>query len=156
MDIIFTPWRYSYITGADRPAGCVFCNLPKETDDRNNLILYRAELNYVIMNLFPYSNGHLMVVPFHHEPWLKNLDQPTSSEMMELAKLAQIALEKEYQPDGFNIGWNLGKSAGAGVAEHLHLHVVPRWSGDASFMSVIGETRTIPEDLGVSYEKLLK
>jgi ATP adenylyltransferase len=127
-----------------------------EQKDAENNILYRDSLNYVILNLFPYTNGHLMIVPFKHEGSLSELAPATSSEMMELAKQALRALEQEYHPDGFNVGFNLGRSAGAGVAEHIHLHVVPRWSGDANFLTVIGETRVMPEDLATTYEKLKK
>lgn len=156
MEILWTPWRYSYIVGEERPAGCIFCSLPEHGDDRETLILHRGSLNYVIMNLFPYSNGHLMVVPFAHEPDLKALDDDATAEMMKLAKTVQGVLEGEYNPDGFNIGWNMGKCAGAGVAGHVHLHIVPRWSGDAGFMTVIGETRIVPEDLMATYDRLKK
>ncbi|MGD9681836.1 MAG: HIT domain-containing protein [Candidatus Obscuribacterales bacterium] len=156
MEILWTPWRYSYIVGEERPPGCIFCGLPEQGDDRETLILHRGSLNYVIMNLFPYSNGHLMVVPFVHEPDLKTLDDDATAEMMKLAKRVQAVLESEYNPDGFNIGWNLGKCAGAGVAGHVHLHIVPRWSGDAGFMTVIGETRIVPEDLMSTYDRLKK
>ncbi|HEY9783997.1 MAG TPA: HIT domain-containing protein [Candidatus Obscuribacterales bacterium] len=156
MEFIWTPWRYQYVATVDKKTDCVFCRLPSEGDDRNNLILLRARLNYIVMNLYPYSSGHIMVVPFHHEASLAALDAETTHEMIELAKHAQRVLEAEYHPHGFNIGWNLGKAAGAGVQEHNHLHIVPRWHGDANFVSVLGETRILPEDLHATYDKLVK
>lgn len=156
MEHLWTPWRFGYIVGTERTPGCPFCVLPKETDDRKNLIVYRGEHNFIILNLFPYTNGHLMVVPFLHEASLKNLDEATTAEGMELTKWALRAMEEEYRPEGFNIGWNLGRTAGAGVADHLHQHIVPRWLGDSSFLTVIGETRILPEDLYETYDKLVK
>ena len=119
-------------------------------------MVHRAELNFVILNLYPYTSGHLMIAPYQHEASLAAVDQATTTEMIELAKRAQTALEAEYHPDGFNIGMNLGRSAGAGVADHLHLHVVPRWSGDANFVSIVGETRVLPEELATTHQKLKK
>ncbi|MFY9573300.1 MAG: HIT domain-containing protein, partial [Blastocatellia bacterium] len=119
-----------------------------------NYVLHRAELNFIILNLFPYTSGHLMIVPYEHQASLAAASGAATTEMIELAKRAQLALETEYHPDGFNIGMNLGRSAGAGVADHLHLHVVPRWSGDANFVSIVGETRVLPEDLETTYLKL--
>lgn len=156
MEYIWSPWRYKYIASADREPGCVFCRAINDNDDPGRLVLHRARLNFVILNLFPYTSGHLMVVPYEHEASLAEVSSETTAEMMELAKRAQRALEAEYNPDGFNVGMNLGRSAGAGVADHLHLHVVPRWTGDANFVSIIGETRVLPEDLPATYEKLKK
>ncbi|MBX9693940.1 MAG: HIT domain-containing protein [Cyanobacteria bacterium] len=156
MEYLWTPWRFSYVTGLDRPTGCVFCMLIKEDSDEKNLIVHRAEHNFVIMNLFPYSNGHVMVLPYAHLASLTDLDEATTTEMMELCKRIQRVLEVEYKPNGFNVGFNLGKCAGAGIAEHLHMHIVPRWIGDANFVSVIGETRMMPEDLLSSYNKIAK
>ncbi len=112
--------------------------------------------NLVVLNLYPYTSGHLMIAPYEHQASLAAVSEAATTEMIELAKRAQLALEAEYHPDGFNIGMNLGRSAGAGVADHLHLHVVPRWTGDANFVSVVGETRVLPEDLATTYEKLKK
>jgi ATP adenylyltransferase len=154
MEHIWSPWRYQYISTADRQPGCVFCRFPGEQRDAENYIVHRAAANFVILNLFPYTSGHLMIVPYAHIGSLAGLEKATTGEMIELAKVAQSALEAEYHPDGFNIGMNLGRSAGAGIAEHLHLHVVPRWVGDANFVSVVGETRVLPEDLRTTYEKL--
>ena len=154
MEHIWSPWRYKYIASAGHEEGCVFCRIEHVHLDAENYLVHRAPLNFIILNLFPYTSGHLMIVPYRHEASLASLDIPTTTEMIELSKRAQTALETEYHPDGFNIGMNLGRSAGAGVADHLHLHVVPRWSGDANFVSIIGETRVLPEDLATTYQKL--
>jgi ATP adenylyltransferase len=154
MDHIWSPWRYKYIATADRQEGCVLCQIEQEHKDAENYVVHRARLNFILLNLFPYTSGHLMIVPYEHQASLAALDEATTTEMIELAKRAQNALEAEYHPDGFNIGMNLGRSAGAGIADHLHLHVVPRWSGDANFVSVVGETRVLPEDLAATCEKL--
>jgi len=154
MDHIWSPWRYKYIVNADRQEGCVLCRIAQEPDDVGNYVVHRARLNFILLNLFPYTSGHLMIVPYEHQASLAAVDAATTTEMLELAKRAQAALEAEYHPDGFNIGMNLGRSAGAGIADHLHLHVVPRWSGDANFVSVVGETRVLPEDLATTCQKL--
>jgi ATP adenylyltransferase len=156
MEHIWSPWRYHYIASADKQTGCVLCRIQQEGSDRENLIVHRANLNFIVLNMFPYTSGHLMIVPYVHKAMLTDVSEATTTEMMELAKRAQLALANEYKPDGFNIGMNLGRSAGAGVANHIHLHVVPRWTGDANFVSVIGETRVLPEDLVTTYEKLKK
>lgn len=155
MDHIWSTWRYKYIASADKETGCVFCRACAG-NDRDSLIVYRGDLNFIILNLYPYTSGHLMIVPYEHTASLAATSLETTTEMMEMAKRAQTALEAEYHPDGFNIGMNLGRSAGAGVADHLHLHVVPRWTGDANFVSIVGETRVLPEDLATTYEKLKK
>jgi ATP adenylyltransferase len=154
MDHLWSPWRYKYIATADQQEGCVLCRINQEHKDDENYVVHRARLNFIILNLFPYTSGHLMIVPYDHKPMLADVDEATTTEMIELAKDAQTALEEEYHPDGFNIGMNLGRSAGAGIADHLHLHVVPRWSGDANFVSVVGETRVLPEDLSSTFGKL--
>jgi ATP adenylyltransferase len=158
MEHIWSPWRYKYIASADSSSerGCVFCRAVEKDSDREYLIVYRGQLNFVILNLYPYTSGHLMIVPYEHTASLAQVSSDTTTEMMELAKIAQRALETEYRPEGFNIGMNLGKSAGAGVAEHLHLHVVPRWTGDANFVSIVGETRVLPEELATTYDRLKK
>lgn len=156
MDFVWNPWRYAYISGEKRRAGCVFCDLPAENKDDEHYIIYRGRLCYIILNIFPYTSGHLMVVPFEHQSSLAELDDDTTNEMMQLAKRAQVALRDEYKPDGFNIGMNLGASAGAGIAQHLHLHAVPRWIGDGNFMSVIAETRMLPELLSETQNRLRK
>ena len=154
MDHLWSPWRYKYIASADRQEGCVFCRIEQEHKDAENYLVYRARLNFIILNLFPYTSGHLMIVPYEHVASLASVNEATTAEMIQLAKRAQLALEAEYNPDGFNIGMNLGRSAGAGVADHIHLHVVPRWSGDANFVSIVGETRVLPEDLETTRAKL--
>jgi ATP adenylyltransferase len=156
MEHIWSPWRYKYIASADSEPGCVFCRVQQQGTDPENLIVYRGQKDFIILNLFPYTSGHLMIVPYEHVASLPEMDLAATAEMMELAKRAQSALEAEYHPDGFNIGMNLGRSAGAGVADHLHLHVVPRWTGDANFVSILGETRVLPEDLQTTYQKLKK
>jgi ATP adenylyltransferase len=156
MEHIWTPWRYKYVASVDSEPGCVFCRVQQQGTDPDNLIVHRGQKNFIILNLFPYTSGHLMIVPYEHIASLAATDLATTAEMMELAKRAQSTLEAEYRPDGFNIGINLGRSAGAGVADHLHLHVVPRWSGDANFVSIVGETRVLPEDLPTTYQKLKK
>ena len=154
MDHLWSPWRYKYIASVDKTDECVFCRINREQKDAENFVVHRARLNFIVLNLFPYTSGHLMIVPYEHKASLVDFDTATTTEMLELAKRSQLALEAEYHPDGFNIGMNLGRSAGAGVADHLHLHVVPRWSGDANFVSIVGETRVLPEDLAATYLKL--
>ncbi len=156
MEHLWTPWRFKYVIGSERPPGCVFCVLPAESQDEKNLILHRGQHTFVILNLFPYNTGHLMIVPYIHEAKLFVLDDVVSNEMMTMSKKCQAAFEQEYRPDGMNVGLNLGKCAGAGIAEHVHMHVVPRWIGDASFMGVIGETRLMPEELSVTYSRMRK
>jgi ATP adenylyltransferase len=156
MDHLWSPWRYKYIASVDKTDECVFCRINREQKDAENFVVHRARLNFIVLNLFPYTSGHLMIVPYEHKASLVDFDTATTTEMLELAKRSQLALEAEYHPDGFNIGMNLGRSAGAGVADHLHLHVVPRWSGDANFVSIVGETRVLPEDLAATYLKLTK
>lgn len=156
MDHLWSPWRYRYIATADKVEGCVFCRIRDAMKDDENYVVARGQLNFVILNLFPYTSGHLMVVPYEHTASFADLNAAAMAEMMVLAQQAQRALESEYHPDGFNIGMNLGRAAGAGVADHLHLHVVPRWSGDANFVSIVGETRVLPEDLAMTCAKLKK
>lgn len=157
MDHIWSPWRFRYVATAGSSTDCVFCRVnvePSLENDRQNLVVHRGRFNFLILNLFPYSSGHLMIATYAHEGSLSRVDQDTTTEMIELAKRAQSALELEYRPDGLNIGFNLGRAAGAGVAEHLHLHVVPRWIGDANFVSIVGETRVLPEDLHTTYDRI--
>ncbi len=156
MDVLWSPWRYDYITGIGAAkTGCVFCNiLNSSASDEEKYILKRAEFNFVILNIFPYATGHLLIVPYAHIADLSALDKKSSDELMDLTKCTQTALNETYRPEGFNLGMNLGRSAGAGVADHLHMHVLPRWSGDVNFMTSIGETRTMPEDLKTTYQKL--
>jgi ATP adenylyltransferase len=158
VDYVWSPWRYHYIRanadGEHLRDGCVFCRAASSGDDAAALVVARGESVYVILNLFPYTSGHLMVVPYAHVASLDDLGEAALAEMMSLVTRSQKALDALYRPDGYNIGMNLGKAAGAGIEQHLHMHVVPRWVGDANFISVVGETRVIPEDLGTTYEKL--
>ena len=154
MDYLWTPWRYRYITDATKDDRCIFCDALALGDDAKGLILLRGEKNFAILNRFPYTTGHVMIVPFAHVSDVSGCDAVTLTEMMQLTQRVQAALASTYNPDGYNLGMNLGRCAGAGVTGHLHLHVVPRWFGDSNFMTSIAETRMHPEDLEVTYQKL--
>ncbi len=144
----------TYIENADKEEGCVFCNAQARQDSPENLIVYRGQLAYVILNRFPYTSGHLMVVPFVHQPDLEKLDSATRAEMMELTARAMTVLRRIYNPQAFNMGANIGEAAGAGVKEHVHLHIVPRWKGDTNFMSSLANTRVLPESLDVTWQRI--
>src|SRR5688500_4675371 len=155
MDLLWSPWRLQYVTRGDdtRESGCVFCQAPR-LPESESLLVFTGHSSYVILNLYPYNSGHLMVVPFRHVATLAGL---TSAEMDEVGRLMQrceVALTEAYKPHGFNVGVNLGKPAGAGVLDHVHVHVVPRWSGDSNFMTVVGDMRVLPESLGESAARL--
>lgn len=161
MDRLWTPWRYQYIKGAgadestESAPACIFCALRDDkANDERNLVVHRASFNYIVLNRYPYTNGHILIIPYEHTAELEAVSKPATDEMMDLAKQAQGVLRAAYRPEGFNLGMNLGRAAGAGVAGHVHLHLLPRWTGDANFMSNIGETRVLPEDLATTYEKL--
>ena len=156
MDRLWSPWRYQYVSKSGAAAGCIFCIKSSEKRDEENLILYRGAHNFVLLNLYPYSTGHLMVAPYEHIASLAPASEPILSEMMQLARQAEIHLRKLYSPHGFNLGMNLGESAGAGVPGHIHMHVLPRWGGDTNFMTTVAETRVMPEGLDVTYPKLRK
>jgi len=143
-----------YIENSKKEAGCVFCNAQAQADSAENLIAFRGKLSYVILNRFPYTSGHLMVIPFQHTSTLEELDADTRAEMMELTSRCTTELGKIYKPQGFNVGINIGEAAGAGVLGHIHIHIVPRWAGDTNFMSAIGETRVLPESLEQTYERV--
>ena len=153
---IWAPWRLAYVKDAskDIEEECIFCAKPAQDDDVANLIVHRGEHSFVILNLFPYTNGHLMVAPYAHVGRLQDLPAETTAEMMALAQRAMGRLEEVYEPHGFNVGFNQGRVAGAGVEHHIHLHVVPRWGGDTNFMPVIADTRVMPQTLEQSYEAL--
>ncbi len=153
MDYLFTPWRYAYVSGAVPATGCIFCNAPKETDEKS-LIVHRGTHCYVILNTFPYTNGHVMIVPYVHLDELHKLPVDAAQEMMSLTQRLEAVLRELYRPDGLNLGMNLGKAAGAGVAGHIHMHILPRWVADANFVSVIGETRVLPEALEMTWERV--
>ena len=157
MDVLWSPWRYDYITGSGgaKTDACVFCEVLKNSaSDEKKFILKRAEFNFVILNIYPYTTGHLMVIPYAHLADPAAADKQTTDEMMDITKQAQEVLAEVYKPDGLNLGMNLGKAAGAGVAGHFHMHVLPRWIGDVNFMTAIGQTRTLPESLQSTYAKL--
>lgn len=156
MDFLWTPWRYRYIADARKDEHCVFCEALALKDDTKAQIVLRGKLCFVILNRFPYTSGHVMIVPYAHVAELYDCDPQALSEMMQLAQRTQKALQSVYHPQGFNLGMNLGRCAGAGVTGHLHLHLLPRWTGDANFMSTVGETRLEPEDLSQTFEKLRK
>jgi ATP adenylyltransferase len=154
MDHLWSPWRYQYVQKEKASAGCVFCQAAADGRDEENLVVHRARKNYVILNRYPYSTGHLMVIPYEHVDMLQYASEETLQEMMLLTQRAQIHLREVYRPPGFNLGMNLGESAGAGIAEHIHMHVLPRWPGDTSFITTVAETRVLPEDLMVTWRKL--
>jgi ATP adenylyltransferase len=151
---LWSPWRMKYIENHTKQDACIFCQAAEQHDDPANLILFRGQRAFVILNRFPYTTGHLMVVPYAHKADLALLDVATRAEMIELVTQANLVLGKAYQPDGFNIGANIGSAAGAGVADHVHIHVVPRWVGDSNFMSTLGDTRVLPETLEDTYKRL--
>lgn len=154
MKVLWAPWRIKYITG-DKEEGCIFCQKPKEGNDKDNLILYTGETGFIIMNRYPYSNGHLMTVPYKHTNNFSDLTQEERLELMNLTAKC-IDILQVIKPEGFNIGMNLGRTGGAGIDDHLHFHVVPRWNGDTNFMPVIGDVRVMPEYLEETYETLSK
>ena len=155
MDFIWSPWRYDYLASAgEKPHSCVFCVGEDRSIDAERLIVFRGAHNFIILNLFPYTSGHAMVAPYEHLETITSAKTEQLAEMMQLAQRVIQALQTLYKPDGFNIGMNLGHAAGAGIREHFHLHVVPRWLGDANFVSVTGETRVLPEELHITYERM--
>lgn len=154
MDYLWTPWRYRYVADASKDDRCIFCDALAARDDARTLIVLRGEKNFVILNRYPYTSGHLLVVPYAHVADLASAELETLSEMMRIAQRVQAALEKTYRPQGYNLGINLGRAAGAGITGHLHLHILPRWAGDANFMTVAGETRVEPEDLATTFERM--
>lgn len=156
MDLLWTPWRREFVQGAtaDDHNACFLCTGPAAHDDRANLILLRGERAFVIMNRYPYNTGHLMIAPYAHTADLPNLDSATAQELMALVQRCVGVLQQAYQPQGFNLGMNLGKAAGAGVPDHLHMHALPRWTGDTSFLPIVGNTRALPETLDQTYARL--
>ena len=154
MDYIWSPWRYRYVSEGAKDDRCIFCRAIEENDDAKTLIVFRGEKNFIILNRYPYTSGHVMLVPYVHAGDLAELPADVLAEMMLLAQKTKRALEKLYNPDGYNLGMNLGHAAGAGITGHLHLHVLPRWFGDSSFMSVVSETRVEPEALSTTFSRL--
>ena len=153
MDYLWTPWRYAYVSTTEKASGCVFCDAVKE-DDAKARIVFRGKLCYVILNTFPYTPGHVMIVPYAHLDDLQKLPSEAANEMMALSQRMESVLRELYHPDGINLGMNIGKAAGAGIAGHIHMHVLPRWVADANFMSVVGETRVLPETLDVTWGRM--
>jgi ATP adenylyltransferase len=155
MERLWTPWRMQYISNAaEPPSGCLFCELPKQTNDADNLLLRRGERCFSLLNLYPYNSGHAMVAPYQHSADFEGLAPEIAADVFAEAQRLVAALRTEYHPHGFNLGLNLGQAAGAGIPDHLHLHVVPRWSGDANFMPLLADTKVLPESLQQTYARL--
>lgn len=154
MKRIWSPWRMKYIENHEKQEGCIFCNALARVDNADNLIIKRGKLAFVILNLYPYTSGHIMVAPMAHHSSLEFLDPNSRAEMMELVSESMVVLKAIYHPQAFNVGANIGEAAGAGEPGHVHLHIVPRWVGDTNFMSTLGETRVLPEALDRTYERI--
>lgn len=156
MQVLFTPWRFPYLTSpkSEQPAGCIFCIAATSDDTRETLTVYRGTYALVMLNKYPYTNGHIMVAPIAHEALLMQSTDASLRALIRLTAESQRILSDVYHPDGFNIGMNFGQVAGAGVADHYHMHIVPRWAGDSNFMTVTARTRLVPEELGVTFDKL--
>jgi len=162
MDYLWTPWRYAYVKSADSTPGCVFCGLLSNSDetggeagnDRKKWIVHRGQQCFVVLNTYPYNSGHVMIIPYAHLDELRKLPSAAAHEMMDLSQKVEAALREVYRPDGINLGMNIGKAAGAGVAGHIHMHILPRWVADSNFMTVVGETRVLPETLDTTWERL--
>ena len=155
MDRLYAPWRSKYIMSPEGDSGCIFCNALNVQNDRDAYILYRGKHSFVIMNIYPYNNGHLMIVPYMHTGEIEELSKDTYAEMFNLVQISVKVLKKVYNPDGFNMGMNIGRVAGAGIKDHVHMHIVPRWNGDTNFMPVLGETKILSIDMNEVYDKLL-
>jgi ATP adenylyltransferase len=155
MERLWTPWRMQYVSSTvDPPPGCLFCELPKRTDDADTLLLRRGQHSFSLLNLYPYNSGHAMVAPYQHTADFEGLAPEIAADLFAEAQRLVAALRAEYRPHGFNLGLNLGQVAGAGIPDHLHLHVVPRWSGDANFMPLTAATKVLPESLQQTYARL--
>ena len=154
MDYLWTPWRYAYVSSTEKSSGCVFCEAQQEKDDAKARIVRRGQFCFVILNAYPYTPGHVMIVPYSHLDELRKLPTEAANEMIALSQRMESLLRELYHPDGINLGMNIGKAAGAGIAGHIHMHVLPRWVADANFVSVVGETRILPETLDVTWKKM--
>jgi ATP adenylyltransferase len=155
MDYLWSPWRYRYVTTARSEFACIFCEFAASPDqDRENLVVHRAKRNFVLLNRYPYSTGHIMIAPYEHVDTLEAASPETLEESILLAREGQRDLREIYKPSGFNLGMHLGESAGAGIAGHIHMHLLPRWAGDTSFITTVAETRVLPEDLAETWRKL--
>lgn len=155
MERLWAPWRLQYVA-KEKPEGCIFCSKPRAGDDRSNHIVQRGDHAFVMLNTYPYNNGHIMISPFEHIACLEDLPAATLHEMMDLSQRCLVALKQGFNAEGFNVGFNLGAVGGAGIRDHLHLHVVPRWTGDTNFMPVIADTRVIPQSLDATYAQLVE
>ena len=158
MDVLFAPWRLRYVSGGEGSGGgaCIFCEAYRSGDDRRSLTLWRWERTFALLNRYPYTSGHAMIAPVAHRGSPLELDEATLGELMIRARTVMRAIERVYRPDGFNIGINVGEAGGAGIRDHVHLHVVPRWRGDTNFVTVTGEVRVVPESLEAAHEKLVR
>jgi ATP adenylyltransferase len=154
MEWLYTPWRFSYVSTAAQQSDCIFCQAIEQADQPDSLVLYRAVKNFILLNRYPYNNGHLMVAPYQHVSNPIDVQAEVMEEMMHLVQDVIRALREVYHPEGFNLGMNLGRAAGAGVEEHIHMHIVPRWNGDTSFMTALAGTRVIPEAFDETIKKL--
>lgn len=154
MDYIWTPWRFQYVQDASRKSSCVFCAIAASKEDETNLVVHRARSNYIVLNRFPYTSGHAMVIPYQHVATLEEAAAEVLGEMMSLTQRLESVVRKLYRPSGINIGMNIGEAAGAGVAGHIHMHVLPRWVADSNFMAVVAETRVLPEALSLTWQRL--
>jgi ATP adenylyltransferase len=154
MDYLWTPWRYAYVSTVEKATGCVFCKAIKVGDDEKMMIAYRGEHCFVILNAYPYTAGHVLIVPYAHLDELQKLPTEAAAEMMALSQKMETVLRELYHPDGINLGMNIGKAAGAGIAGHIHMHVLPRWVADSNFMTVVGETRLLPETLEETWKRM--
>lgn len=154
MDHLWSPWRYQYVSSAPATDECIFCQKAADKNDAENFVVWRGRRNFVLLNLYPYTSGHLMVAPYEHVALLGDASAETVTELMLIARQSEKHLRDVYRPEGLNIGMNIGRAAGAGIAGHIHLHVLPRWTADANFMTTVGETRIVPEDIHITYEKL--
>jgi ATP adenylyltransferase len=154
MNHLWAPWRASYVSGKSDPNRCVFCEAAASSDDAGNLVVHRARFSFIILNRFPYTSGHLMIAPFAHVSRLREANEETTAEIMHLSRFAEGVFEQVYQPGGLNLGMNLGEIAGAGIQQHIHMHLLPRWKGDANFMTSIADTRVLSEALEDTYAKL--
>jgi len=154
MERLWAPWRMKYIVGDKASNGCVFCNTSQQADDAKNHVLLRDRTCFAILNIYPYSNGHLMVAPYKHTGDFESMTEQELGDLMVLTRRCQLVLKAAFNPEGFNVGVNIGKAAGAGMPDHLHIHIVPRWSGDCNFMTAINDMRIIPDSLDATYAKL--
>jgi ATP adenylyltransferase len=154
MDYLWTPWRYQYLSKPGEPEGCISCAAGAASDDRSYLVVYRGSHTFVILNRYPYTSGHVMVVPYQHVATLEDLPDDALIELIRVCRDTERHLRSVYRPEGLNLGLNIGKAAGAGIAGHLHLHALPRWIGDSNFMTTVGETRVVPEELDVTWQRL--